>query len=156
MRAASRRAASERDHGLQPQRDARRFAAGAEQQAGLEFGQLAVAGRAVVLVVVGAAAPDVRPAEDGQQYVIEGEITQRILMKPAMAVKEEVAGQYFKGMVPITVVGKSGKEYRKRVLIETAKVPFKFNVPEKPKEVVFNKNGESLGYDVKVVEKAFM
>jgi hypothetical protein len=33
-------------------------------------------------------------------------------------------------------------------------VPFKFNVPEEPKEVVFNKHGEALGYDTKVVEKA--
>ncbi len=99
---------------------------------------------------------NVRPAEDGKQYVIEGEISQRILMKPAMAVKEEMEGRFFKGMVPITVVGKSGKEYRKRVLIETAKVPFKFNVPEQPKEVVFNKHGESLGYDVKVVETSSM
>ena len=97
-----------------------------------------------------------RPAEDGQQYIIEGEITQRLFLKPGMAVKEEIAGQYFKGMVPITVIGKSGKEYRKKVLIESPKVAFKFNVPEKPKEVDLNKYGESLGYDIKVVESSSM
>ena len=50
----------------------------------------------------------------------------------------------------ITVIGKSGKEYRKRIIIEGEKTAFKFNIPEIPKDIVFNKYGESLAYDIKV------
>jgi len=91
----------------------------------------------------------VREAEDGSQ-VIEGDVVQKLAMRPATAVKEVLAGQFFKGIIPITVIGKSGKEYRKRLIIEGEKTSFKFNVPEKPKEIIFNKYGESLGYDTVV------
>ncbi|MGH9866705.1 MAG: M1 family metallopeptidase [Candidatus Polarisedimenticolia bacterium] len=91
----------------------------------------------------------VREAEDGT-IVVEGTIEQRILVKPGSAVKEVLPGQLFKGIVPITIVGKSGKEYRKKLIIEAAKTPFKFNIPEKPKEITLNKYGEALGYDVVV------
>ncbi|HET6373940.1 MAG TPA: M1 family aminopeptidase, partial [Candidatus Polarisedimenticolia bacterium] len=90
-----------------------------------------------------------RTAEDGSE-IVEGDVVQRIMLKPASAVKEVLPGLFFKGIVPITVIGKSGKEYRKRVIIEGEKTSFKFNVPEKPKEIIFNKNGESLAYDIKV------
>jgi aminopeptidase N len=90
-----------------------------------------------------------RAAEDGST-VVEGFVSQRILMKPAVAVKEVIPAKPFTGIIPITVVGKSGKEYRKRIIIESEKTPFKFSIPEKPKSIVFNKYGESLGYDVVV------
>ena len=92
----------------------------------------------------------VRAAEDGTQ-VIEGFVTQSVELKQARKDGKEVLPfAPFKGIVPITVIGKSGKEYRKRVIIEGEKTAFKFNVPEKPREVVFNKYGEVLGYDVVV------
>ena len=90
-----------------------------------------------------------RTAEDGST-VVEGTVTQRTMMKPAMAIKEQIPGKPFTGIIPITVVGKSGKEYRKRIIIESASTPFKFSIPEKPKDIIFNKYGESLGYDVVV------
>lgn len=93
----------------------------------------------------------VRAAEDGSQ-VIEGQVEQRVMLKAATAVKEPIEGEVFKGIVPITVIGKSGTEYRKRVVVEGPTASFKFSVPEKPKEVVFNKYGEALAYDIKVVE----
>jgi len=91
----------------------------------------------------------VHQAEDGSQ-VVEGVIEQRVLVKPGSSTKEVLEGQVFKGVVPITVIGKSGKEYRKRLVIEAARTPFKFNLPEKPKEITFNKYGEALSYDVVV------
>ncbi len=91
----------------------------------------------------------VREAEDGSQ-IIEGDVSQRTMIKPASAVKEELKGQFFKGIVPITIIGKSGKEYRKRLVLEGEKTAFKFNIPEVPKDIVFNKYGESLAYDVRV------
>jgi len=91
----------------------------------------------------------VRTAEDGS-IVIEGNVEQRICLKPATSVKEVLEGQYFTGIVPITITGKSGKEYRKRLIIEGKTTPFKFAVPEKPKDVIFNRDGDSLAYDVVV------
>lgn len=91
---------------------------------------------------------NVRPTEDGKQ-MIEGEVTQRVCLKPALANKEELKGIYFTGIVPITVVGKSGQLYKKRVIFEGGPTAtFKFVIPEKPKEIVFNKGGESLSYDI--------
>jgi hypothetical protein len=91
----------------------------------------------------------VRQAEDGTQ-VVEGVLEQRVMVKPGQAVKEVLPGQIFKGVVAITAIGKTGKEYRKRLVVEAQKTPFKFNLPEKPKELVLNKYGELLGYDVVV------
>jgi len=90
---------------------------------------------------------NVRTAEDGS-IVMEGQVTQRVLIKPEVAVKEELEGQYFTGIIPITIVGKSGKEYRKRLIIEGKTTPFKFAIPEKPKDVIFNRDGDELAYDV--------
>ncbi len=52
--------------------------------------------------------------------------------------------------MPITIVGKSGKEYRKRLIIEGKTTPFKFAIPEKPKDIIFNRDGDELAYDVVV------
>lgn len=94
-----------------------------------------------------------RTAEDGTQ-MIEGEVVQRVMLKPAVSVREALEGKLFRGIIPITVVGKSGKEYRKKLIIEAERTPFKFSLPEKPKEIVFNKYGEALAYDVKASDKS--
>ncbi len=92
----------------------------------------------------------VRETEEGN-FLIEGEVSQRILLKAAMDNNKEVLdGQYFTGLVPITVIGKSGKEYRKKLILEGPKTTFQFTIPEKPKDVIFNKYGESLSYDTVV------
>ena len=93
----------------------------------------------------------VRTAEDGS-IIIDGKVEQRILLKPKLATKKEVMeGRYFTGIIPITVVGKSGKVYRKRLVIQEPSKGFQMKLPEKPKEIIFNKNGESLAYDIVVV-----
>jgi hypothetical protein len=91
----------------------------------------------------------VHEAEDGS-HVVEGVLEQKVMVKPASGSKEVLEGQVFKGVVAITAVGKSGKEYRKRLVVEGEKTPFKFNLPEKPKELTLNKYGEILGYDTVV------
>jgi hypothetical protein len=86
----------------------------------------------------------VRETED-QKYMLEGTVDQRVLIGQK---KDLLEGQYFTAIVPITVVGKSGKEYRIPLRIQGAKTPFQQKLPEAPKEVTFNKYGESLAYDV--------
>ena len=92
---------------------------------------------------------DVRPTENGE-FLIEGQVEQKIYLKPGMDRKELLEGQYFTGLIPITITGKGGKEYRKRIAIEAPVTQFRFTLPEKPKEIVFNKYGEALAYDVVV------
>jgi aminopeptidase N len=86
----------------------------------------------------------VRETED-QKYMLQGTVDQRVLIGTK---KDLLEGQYFTAVVPITVVGKSGKEYRIPLRVQGAKTPFQQKLPEAPKEVTFNKYGESLAYDV--------
>lgn len=82
---------------------------------------------------------------ENQKTLLEGEVDQRTLV----GLKKDVLdGVYFTAVVPITVTGRSGKEYRIPLKVAGPKTPFKFPLPEEPKEIVFNKYGESLAYDV--------
>jgi aminopeptidase N len=86
----------------------------------------------------------VRATEDGK-FMVEGEIQQRLLYGIK---KEPLEGQYFTTVVPITVTLGGGKEVQFKLKVEGPKTPFKFKVGEQPLEVVFNKYGEVLAYDI--------
>jgi hypothetical protein len=86
----------------------------------------------------------VRQTED-QKYMLEGTVDQRVLVGSK---KDVLEGEYFTAIVPITVVGKSGKEYRIPLRIQGAKTPFQQKLPEAPKDITLNKYGESLAYDI--------
>ena len=82
--------------------------------------------------------------------MLEGQVDQRVLVGSK---KDLLDGVYYTAIVPITVIGKSGKEYRIPLRIDGPTTPFKgLKLPEEPKEVTFNKYGESLAYDV-IVKK---
>jgi hypothetical protein len=85
-----------------------------------------------------------RPTEDGK-VLIEGKITQRLLLGRQELPLGDLT---YRAVVPVTVVMKGGKEYRYPILVEGKETPFKFKVAETPKEVVFNRYGESLAHDV--------
>jgi aminopeptidase N len=86
----------------------------------------------------------VRPTEDGK-YVVEGQVEQRLLFGRK---KDVLEGQYVRTVVPITMKGRDGTEFQYKLLVDGPKTPFKFKVADEPKEVVFNKYGEVLAYDV--------
>ena len=85
-----------------------------------------------------------RETED-QKTILEGEVDQRTLVGIKKDVLDDV---YFTAVVGISVVGKSGKEYRFPLRVQGPKTPFQYKLPEEPKTIVFNKYGESLAYDV--------
>jgi hypothetical protein len=85
-----------------------------------------------------------RQAED-RSYIVEGTVKQRVV---AGLKKHELDGVYYRGVVPITVVGKDRQEYPARLLVEGPETPFAFKVPVKPDEIVFNKYGEILAHPV--------
>jgi hypothetical protein len=87
---------------------------------------------------------DYRRTED-RQYLVEGSIKQRVLFGKQ---KELLEGVFFRGVVPITVVGKDREEYTIRVVVEGEQTPFTFKLPVEPREVTLNKYGEMLAHDV--------
>ena len=86
-----------------------------------------------------------RQTEDGK-YLIEGTIDQRIVLGKK---KDEMAGVYFRGIVPITIKAKDGKEYPQKVRVEAVpQTPFRIKIGVAPAEISLNKYGESLAWDV--------
>ena len=57
-------------------------------------------------------------------------------------------GVIYRGIVPITVLGKDRAEYPAKIVVEGPETEFGFKVPEQPREVTLNKYGELLAYDV--------
>ncbi len=90
---------------------------------------------------------EVRETEDGG-YLIEGLIDQRVMVGSGRSY-QVLPGQFYRGVVDITVAAK-GDKYERRVVINGPQTPFKLKVPKKPIEVVLNKNGEMLSHDVLV------
>jgi hypothetical protein len=86
-----------------------------------------------------------RQAED-EGWIVEGKIEQRIVIGNKFK-KTVVEGKSYRAVVPITVVGKK-QEYVSKVLVEGPEAAFRFKVPERPVEVVLNKEGQSLSHDV--------
>jgi aminopeptidase N len=87
---------------------------------------------------------DYRQAED-RSFIVEGNVTQRVV---AGLKKHELKDVYYRGIVPITVLGKDGQEYPARVLVEGPDTKFAFKVPVKPTEITLNKYGEILAHPV--------
>jgi aminopeptidase N len=85
------------------------------------------------------------PSEDGQ-WVVEGTIDQQVVVGLK---KDLLEDRFFEAMVPITVTCRNGKEYQKKLVVRGASTPFRFKIPDEPKEVVLNKNGEVLALDVR-------
>jgi len=88
----------------------------------------------------------VRKTEDGK-FLVSGKVKQRVVVGRA---KDVMDGVFYRGIVPITVVGGKDREYPVRIKVEGAETPFQFKVPEEPVDVVFNRNGEILARDVLV------
>jgi aminopeptidase N len=85
-----------------------------------------------------------RKAEDGT-YIVEGKVKQRVVV----GLKEHVLdGVYYRGIVPVVVIGQDGQEYRKGLLVEGAETDFQFKVPVEPDVITFNANGEILAQSV--------
>jgi len=83
-----------------------------------------------------------RQTEDGN-YLVEGNVLQHVV---AGLKKKELDGVFYRGIVPVTVLGKDKLEYPARVLVEGADTPFAFNVPVEPLEITLNKYGEILAH----------
>jgi hypothetical protein len=92
----------------------------------------------------------VRQTEDGK-FLVEGKVDQRVLLGRT---KDVLEGKYFTAIVPVIVTGKDGKEYRVPLKIQGASTPFRIPMKDRPKDVHFNKYGESLAYDVIVKKTA--
>ena len=59
--------------------------------------------------------------------------------------RDVLQGEYFKGIVPITVeLGK--EEHKYKIVLKGETTPFRFKVPRKPKSVTVNKYGEMLAH----------
>jgi hypothetical protein len=69
----------------------------------------------------------VRPTED-QKFLLEGTVDQRVLVGTK---KDLLPGQYFTAVVPITVTGKSGKEYRIPLRIQGRRPPSSRSFPRR-------------------------
>jgi hypothetical protein len=83
-----------------------------------------------------------RQTEDGN-FVVEGKIKQRVV---AGLKKHELEDVYYRGIIPVTVLGRDSKEYPARVLVEGQETPFAFKIPVEPLEIAFNKYGEILAH----------
>jgi len=88
-----------------------------------------------------------RQNEQGQ-WIVEGKVKQRVVMGNR-ARKYELPGTYYRGVVPVTVVGRK-QEYAKRLVVEGPETPFTLVVPEQPVEIFLNRNGDILAHDVLV------
>jgi hypothetical protein len=87
----------------------------------------------------------VRQAED-RSWIIEGTVEQRVLVGNKRD-HEVLDNQYYRGVADITV--KTAKsEYVQRMLIEGQTTPLMLKVPEKPLEVILNKENDILAHDV--------
>ena len=86
---------------------------------------------------------EIRPLEDGE-FVIDGTIEQRVVVGYD---KHLLEGEYFEAMVPVTVLGKKSG-YKKNLIIRGESTPFMFKVPEEPRKIILNHNGEVLAHDV--------
>jgi hypothetical protein len=83
-----------------------------------------------------------RLAEDGN-YIVEGNVKQRVV---AGQKKRELDDIFYRGIVPITVLGRDKQEYPARLLVEGSETPFAFKVPVEPLEIELNKYGEILAH----------
>ena len=83
---------------------------------------------------------ETRKTEDGK-FAVEGTIRQRVF---AGRHDLPLKGVYYRGIVPVTVLGKDKKEYSASVVVEGPETPFAFKVPVRPLEVTLNKHGEIL------------
>jgi len=81
-------------------------------------------------------------------WAVEGEIDQRVMVTTKWPEREVLPDVYFQGAGIVTVVGKSGKEYTRKLALSGARTLLKQTFPEQPKEVLFNKYGEMLAYAV--------
>jgi hypothetical protein len=89
----------------------------------------------------------VTPVEDGT-WIIDGTISQRVVVGDTRYILD---GEYFDAVVPVTVLGKESG-YKKTLVIRGASTPFTMKVPEEPRKVILNRNGEVLAHDV-IVKK---
>ena len=85
-----------------------------------------------------------RKDEDGT-YIVEGKVKQRVVAGLKKYVLDDV---YYRGIVPVVVIGRDKQEYRKRLLVEGAETDFVFKVSVEPMEITFNANGEILAQPV--------
>ena len=85
-----------------------------------------------------------RRAED-KTYIVEGNVKQRVVAGLKKHVLDDV---YYRGMVPVTVIGRDRQEYRKSILVEGAETQFVLKVPVEPMEITFNSHGEILAHPV--------
>ncbi|MGD8374727.1 MAG: M1 family aminopeptidase [Acidobacteriota bacterium] len=82
-----------------------------------------------------------RQVEDGT-YLLTGQVKQQVVLGQDHDV---VDGEYYQGIVPISVQLKK-EERRYKVVLKGESTPFQFSIPEKPKHVEVNKDGEMLAY----------
>ena len=92
-----------------------------------------------------------RKAEDGS-HILSGRIDQRVMVTTKHPQREVLDGVAFKGVGVISLTGKSGKEYTKKMFVGPT-ATFEVKLPEEAKQVVFNKHGEILAYDIIVKEE---
>ena len=76
---------------------------------------------------------------------MEGTVRQRVLVGRR---KDELEGASFRGVLPITVLGRDKREYPVRLIIEGPEKKFRFKLPVEPLEIELNKYNEMLAHDV--------
>ncbi|MFQ5671145.1 MAG: M1 family metallopeptidase [Acidobacteriota bacterium] len=82
--------------------------------------------------------------KDGN-YLVEGTIRQRVLVGKE---KHEIPDRYYLALVRLMVGGKKNTIYPKNLVVNGPETSFRAKVPEAPRSVVINKDGEVLAYDV--------
>ena len=95
---------------------------------------------------------DSRKNEDGN-WIVEGMIEQRLMMGSTTN-KEPLPGEYYRGLVPVTVTTDGGQEYKKNLVVEGKETAFRLLLPERPREILFNKDGDILAH-ANVINKPY-
>jgi hypothetical protein len=88
---------------------------------------------------------DIRQAED-RAWIIEGTIEQRVLVGSKRS-NDVLEGRYYRGVADITVKT-TKQEYNQRVVIEGEQTPLVLKVPDKPLEIILNKENDILAHDI--------
>ena len=90
-----------------------------------------------------------RRLEDGT-YMVEGAVHQQVLLGPN---KDVLPDTYYVAVIRMTIDGKKGKTYAKTLVVDGPETKFQIKVPEQPKAVHLNEQGEVLAHDI-VMEQA--
>jgi hypothetical protein len=81
-------------------------------------------------------------------WKVEGLIEQKVMATTRWPERKVLPEVYFQGGAFVTVTGRSGKQYQRKFALTGARTIIEDTLLEEPAEVILNKYGEMLAYDV--------